>query len=53
MKHWFPLVLLTLSVTGCKLGPDYERPDLELPEDFSEPPTVPDGDPIEADGPAS
>jgi multidrug efflux system outer membrane protein len=34
MKHWFPLVLLTLSVTGCKLGPDYERPDLELPEDF-------------------
>ena len=32
--------LLALSLSGCKLGPDYERPELELPEEplvFDEP----------------
>ncbi len=27
-------VCLTLVITGCTLGPDYERPDLEAPEAF-------------------
>jgi len=34
MTRWFPVILATLILAGCKLGPDYQRPDLELPEDF-------------------
>jgi multidrug efflux system outer membrane protein len=34
MQRWLALSLLVLLTTGCKLGPDYERPDLEVPESF-------------------
>lgn len=34
MKHLLPLspLLLSLLLTGCALGPDYQRPPIELPE---------------------
>ena len=34
MQRWLPLTLLVVLTTGCKLGPDYERPDLDLPEGY-------------------
>jgi len=40
MTRWYPAVLfallLALLLSGCKLGPDYERPELELPEAFDQ-----------------
>jgi multidrug efflux system outer membrane protein len=34
MKRWQLTALLTLCLGSCKLGPDYERPDLDLPGGF-------------------
>lgn len=33
--------LLTLILAGCAVGPDYQRPDLDLPQDWSAVPTTP------------
>ena len=34
MMRWFLLGLFIYLLSGCKLGPDYQRPELDLPEDF-------------------
>ena len=34
MTRWLLLTSVVLVLTSCKLGPDYERPELDLPEDF-------------------
>ena len=35
--RWLPLTLLTAVLAGCTVGPDYQRPDLALPEQWPEP----------------
>jgi multidrug efflux system outer membrane protein len=38
MRPWQPAVFLAAAlVSGCALGPDYERPDLDVPADYREP----------------
>ena len=32
-RHWSTLVAL-LMIGGCAAGPDYERPELEVPENY-------------------
>ena len=36
MMRWVLLGLLIYLLSGCKLGPDYQRPELDLPEDFAQ-----------------
>jgi outer membrane protein TolC len=56
MKHWICLFSLTLilfaGLTGCiNLGPDYQRPDLdiEIPESYENDQTEPTANPVIAD----
>ena len=34
----FPILTLTLALTGCAVGPDYLRPDVDIPPAFKEAP---------------
>ena len=36
MKQWLWSVLVTVALGGCMLGPDYQRPDLDIPVAFEE-----------------
>lgn len=36
MRRWLILAALAALLAGCKLGPNYERPELDLPEGFSQ-----------------
>ena len=36
MKPGIVLTSLSLVISGCMLGPDYERPEVELPERFEQ-----------------
>lgn len=33
---WLPLLVTSLLVTGCAVGPDYRSPDVSMPESWSE-----------------
>lgn len=37
MNRFALLILIAAILGGCKLGPDYERPDLDLPEGYEQP----------------
>src|SRR6476661_7646034 len=34
MRAWFAVVVLSAAVTGCKMGPDYKRPEVEAPQSY-------------------
>ncbi|HOC69005.1 MAG TPA: hypothetical protein PKO23_09355, partial [Candidatus Hydrogenedentes bacterium] len=34
---WITLALLGALLTGCMTGPDYEKPDLTVPDQWSQP----------------
>lgn len=36
-SKWFPVVCIAFLVAGCMTGPDYKRPDLDVPGKWSEP----------------
>ncbi|MFM1936475.1 MAG: hypothetical protein RI990_1434, partial [Planctomycetota bacterium] len=44
------VAVAALAVTGCAVGPDYQRPDIPVPERFS---ARPDGVPVSGAEPAS
>lgn len=36
MCRWFPNLVIAVALAGCVLGPDYQRPAIETPEQFRE-----------------
>lgn len=37
IEYWLTMAATVVLISGCMVGPDYERPDVALPEGWSEP----------------